>query len=255
MIRLISLLFLIFSTQNYAGDPPEFDIEVETPVPVASAYQNHNIELDDYYAIKSVSIKKISNAADSLAGGDFAIPLNPNIAMKAFDLGDFITKGERLIAFGTKVWEIVKKGEPNLELKLAKPISVMPNDQGENVAFTELESWSAPQVNSYFIEMKNMYGIALVSFKYNVAFQSNGSLNGNGKYITGLQVSATSVSVQWGVSFDAVSSLDSISNRGTFDDPIAGATMSLTYKTSTVFSKNVQTQKFHMTGSGEFMTY
>ncbi len=256
MVRLISLIFLLLSSQIYAGDAPDLDIEDIRPVPVETEYQDHSVRLDDYYAIKSISVKKIENPADSLAGGDFTFPLKTmDPAVMNFDLGDWISKGERLIAFGTKVWEIVKKGEPNLDLKLAKPISVMPNVVGENISFSELDSWSAPKVNSYFIEMKNMYGVALVSFRYNIAFQSNGTLNGKGKYITGLQVSATSVAVQWGVSFDAVSSLDSISNRGTSDDPVAGATMSLTYKTGTVFSKVVQTQNFHMTGSGEFMTY
>jgi hypothetical protein len=256
MVRLISLLFLLLSSQVYAGDALGLDdVDIIKPVPVYTNHQNFDAEFDDYYAIKNISVKKIENAGDSLVGGEFVVPLKNDIASKAFDLGDFISKGEKLIAFGTKVWEIVKKGEPNLDLKLAKPISVMPNVQGENIAFSELESWSAPKVNSYFIEMKNLYGVALVSFRYNVAFQSNGTLKGKGRYITGLQVSATSVAVQWGVSFDAVSSLDSISNRGTSDDPVAGATMSLTYKTGTVFSKVVQTQNFHMTGSGEFMTY
>lgn len=211
------------------------------------ALEGDQTTVDDYYQVSEITMSKVD--------GDFENYVYAQKTVEARSLGDFITATEKLIALGTKVWEIVKAGEPNLNLTLAKPISILPNNGSAAEAFSELDSWSAPKVNSYFIEFKNVYGVALVSFRYNVAFQYNGSLNGKGRYITGLQVNASSVNVVWGVSFDATSELQSISNRGSKEDPIAGVTMNLTYKVGTFLSKVVQTQSFHMAGDGEFTAY
>jgi len=211
---------------------------------LAAGLERHNKQ-DDFYDVADIQVTKVdADDAEMLL-----------MQRDGMGLGDIIDAAEKLIAFGTKVWEIIKAGEPNAELSLAKPISVLPYKKDDLSAYTEMYSWTAPAVSSYLVEFKNVYGNVLVSFRYNVAFQYNGTMEGKGRYITGLKVNASSVYVMWGVSFDATSELQSISNRGTMENPVAGATMVLSYKVGTAFSKVSETQSFHMTGLGEFITY
>lgn len=201
---------------------------------------------DPYFIISSVTATEIG---ESEVNQKFDLP-----AMTK-DLGSIIAAANQLIAFGTKVWEIIKKGKPVVNVDMGKPISILPKSDDPNVAFLQMENWSAPKAKRYRVEYKNMLGMSVIAFDYTVQFQYNGQYDGTGKYVTGLQVTASNVAVSWGFQFDASSELMSISNRGRLDNPIAAGTVQINYHASSVLRDISSAETFHVTGTGEVLKY
>lgn len=200
-------------------------------------------KLDDpYFEIAEVSVTEIEGVEKS--NEEELIAANK-------DLGATIAIADRLIAFGTKVWSIIKKGEPVSNVNFAQPISIIPESFEMSDSFHKMNGWSAPKSRRYKIDYKNRLGMKVISFEYALRFQFNGEYEGKGNYITGLTVSASNVSVAWGFKINANSELVSISNRGTADSPIAAATMRVQYNVDSVFRKNSTVEEFHVTGEGK----
>ena len=63
-------------------------------------------------------------------------------------LGEVILTIEKLIALGTKIYEIIKKGKPVTNLSFAKPVSVLPDSEDPNTAFSQMSGWSMPMAKS-----------------------------------------------------------------------------------------------------------
>lgn len=219
----------------------------------AFASSQDYIRDEDELIITDVSFQEVepSLEAQAMAGEELIKALSLD------DIGDIITIGNQLIAFGTKIWDIIKEGRPNVNVGLAQPISILPNKGSDaaTVAFYNMDQWSAPIAKTFRLDAKNALGSILASFEYNVVFMPNGRSAGKGRYITGLQVKAGQVYVKWGVSFDATSALVSVANRGTIDDPIGSGIMQLDYTISTVFSHLSRSESFYVAGNGEFAHY
>lgn len=201
---------------------------------------------DPYFIISSITAREI---------GETEVNEKVDLPTMTKDLGSVIAAGNKLIAFGTKVWTIIKKGKPVVSVDMGKPISILPKSDDPNEAFLQMENWSAPKAKRYRVEYKNMLGMAVIAFDYTVQFQYNGQYDGTGKYVTGLQVNASNVAVSWGYTFDASSELRSISNRGRLDNPIAAGTIQINYHASTVLRDISSTETFHVTGTGEVLKY
>lgn len=201
---------------------------------------------DPYFIISSVTATEI---------GTRELDNEKLDLLSAAELGDIIASLDKLIAFGTKVWEIIKKGKPVVNVDMGKPISILPQTEDPNAAFFQMENWSAPKARKYRIEYKNLLGMVVIGFDYTVQFQYNGQFDGVGKYVTGLQVTASNVAVSWGFQFDASTELMSISNRGRLDDPIAGGTLQINYRASSALRDISSAETFHVTGTGEILKY
>jgi hypothetical protein len=207
-------------------------------------------KLDDpYFQISEISVTDLDATE-----GEVGSYQKENVAGQK-DLGTIIMSLEKLIAFGTKVWEIIKKGKPVVNVNLAKPVSVLPlSEEGRDTIF-RMSGWSAPKSRRYRLDYKNGFGMKVISFDYTVHFQYNGAYEGKGKYITGLTISASNISVSWGFEFNASSEMMTISNRGSLDNPTAAATMKIDYRASSVFSNVSSSENFHVTGSGEIIKF
>ena len=201
-------------------------------------------EDSEYFTISSVSVKEVEMTETEKN----EISANKN-------LGAIIMNIDKLIALGTKIWEIVKKGKPVVNMSFAKPISVLPKSEDPQAAFYEMENWSAPRFKKYQVEFKNLYGMTVIGFNYTVHFQSNGTYEGKGQYLTGLTVAASNVKVSWGFEFNAQSTLLTISNHGSRENPMAGATVTIDYNASSVLRDISSTETFHVMGNGQIMKY
>ncbi len=200
---------------------------------------------DPYFIISSITATEVGE-----------MELDQKIDLpSAKDLGSIIASLDQLIALGTKVWEIIKKGKPVVNVDMGTPISILPQSEDPNMAFYQMENWSAPKAKRYRIEYKNMLGMSVIAFDYTVQFQYNGEYDGTGKYVTGLQVTASNVAVSWGFQFDASSELKSISNRGRLDNPIAAGTVQINYHASSALRDISSAETFHVTGAGEILKY
>jgi len=91
----------------------------------------------------------------------------------------------------------------------------------------------------------------MVGFTYTVYFQHSGSLKGNGKYIAGLAVQASEVSAAWSTTFDATSELVQVANVGTSMDPVASATIRISYKVRGLLNEMRNAQTFYVDGRGQ----
>ena len=167
-------------------------------------------------------------------------------------LGEILMMGDKLIAFGQKVWDIVTAGRPTNTTNFVKPISVLPGVDKTGQAFYEMENWSVPKVKKFEVKYENLLGMTVISFTYGVHYQSGGTYQGKGNYLTGVNIEASNVYVAWGFSLDATSSLVGISNMGSSSNPDAAATMKINYSAKSVLQTFSASESFHVTGTGQF---
>ncbi len=255
---LILLLLACFSTSNWALEVRNLSF-TQTEKNQKNQKFDQLLAEDPYFQIEAVTVTQLE---DPMVIEDNSFTqFSPSLAYKsnaqafAKDLGTWIMNLEKLIAFGTKVWEIVKKGRPVVNVNMAKPISVLPVTEDPRASFSQMSNWSAPKAARYRVEYKNGFGSKVISFDYTVYFQHGGQFNNKGQYLTGVTVKASNVAVSWGFQFDASSELETISNRGSLDDPNAGATINIDYKASSVFRDITSSESFHVTGSGEILKF
>jgi hypothetical protein len=206
-------------------------------------YPDQKSDLESYATIVSVEVEE-------LAEEDLDI-LNEKSEKS---LGQVILVVDQLLALGKKIWPIIQAGKPVVTSNFAPTISVLPRVNGatsNEISFYEMENWSAPTQKSYKVSFKNGWGSEVISFVYTVAFQYNGSYQGKGRYITGLDVRASQISVSWGFEFNADSVLVNIANLGTQVSPVASATVRINYTAQSVLRTIQTSESFHVTGTGQ----
>lgn len=221
-------------------------------------------DLNKYLTIKSVQVEvetvTKSGTVTSTLSEDVAsvqdLPGMPQVDGRVSqnqkaNIGQVIQVAKDIIALGEKVYEIVKKGKPVLNLKTA-PLSVLPkNSAGQAVDVFEMEGWSMPLSRKVRMSYKNGFGSEVVSFEYTIVFAHSGSMNGAGAYITAAQIIPSNVRVSWGFEFNADMRLVGLQNHGTKANPVAGAIISLNYKVESVVTTIDTSDTYHLTGKGQ----
>jgi len=180
-----------------------------------------------------------------------------NYVVEKAGIKDIVMIVDSIIAIGKKVWPIIEAGKPVVNINMGQGISVIPFKGKDEVdaVFFEMERWSAPKAKSYTVSYKNGFGSSVISFTYTVMFQYGGSYEGKGQYLAGINVVAQDVQVSWGFDFDAKSELIQISNHGTKEDRLAGATFKIKY-TAQSFMRTIKNEdSFHVMGNGQLIKY
>jgi hypothetical protein len=77
-----------------------------------------------------------------------------------------------------------------------------------------------------------------------------GKFAGKGAYITNAQIIPENINVVWGYTFNAKMSLVGLTNLGTDEEPIAGATLVLSYSVSTVLREDKNNMTIFISGDG-----
>lgn len=237
-LLVASLSFSSFATETRHLSFTTRDLEVA---------QTKNFSEDDIakYTIASIEVTPLETVSVEEA---FKADNNK-------DLGTMIAAAEKLLAFGQKIWKIIQDGKPVVNTNFVPAVSVLPNIDGTSAPFGEMEGWSAPAYQKYKVEYKNLFGATVIGFTYTVAFQYNGSFEGKGQYLTGVTVFASDISVSWGFSFDAASSLVNIANRGTRASQIASANMKIDYVAKSPLKEIRSSEVFHVVGNGQVLKY
>ena len=200
---------------------------------------------DPYYVIENVEVKEVERGV---------LPTNYDMAYQnEKGLGDIIMIGNQILAFGKKIWAIVEAGRPTSSTNFANTISVLPKMRDITDVVFDMDGWEAPRFVKYRVEYKNGFGMTVIGFTYMVQYQYNGQYKGKGRYLTGLTVTASEVNVRWGFNFDASSNLIAITNRGSKDDPMAGATMEIKYRAKSITSDISNSVTFHVSGDGKII--
>lgn len=216
------------------------------------------VSADPYFTISNISVTELDETEK--AGERSGRPPNRgdgegNAESGEASLGPQIGLFDTLMAFGDKVWKIVKGGIPVFTNEVSKPISIIPNSENPLSTFQEMQGWKAPLSKRFKVEYTNMLGMTVISFEYAVVFQAGGNVGGKGNYLTGLTLYPSSVDVSWGYKFDVVTELSSVSNSGTTENPVAAGVLSVRYKASSYVQETFATEKVYVTGLGEVLKY
>jgi hypothetical protein len=158
---------------------------------------------------------------------------------------------KEIIAFGKEIYKIVEAGKPVINTHYA-PISVLPleTEFGREITPMKLSHWNAPKFAKFKVSYKNAYGIEVVTFTYNVNMSYGGQFRGKGAYITNAQIVPEKVIVAWGYTFNAKMRLVGLTNIGTENSPVAGATLQMSYSVSTVLKEERNNMTIFIAGDG-----
>lgn len=158
---------------------------------------------------------------------------------------------DKLIAIGERLMPAIKAGKPVVNNNPMAAVSVLPRTNEKDFVVHGMGGWSIPVSKHYKIVFSNMLGMDVISFVYSITYQYNGSLNGKGKYLTGIRASARNIDVAFGFDLNASSRLLAISNIGTSQDVIAGATLEISYTVGNMLRTITRNDGFFIAGNGK----
>lgn len=235
---------------------------------------------DPYFQIKSVKVRPLTeeealefNDVNTARNKGFNGPGIPNIppippagngsateltAVSGNDpqpstrgaLDSIIMVVDKLIAIGQKIMPTIKEGRAVVTNNPMASVSVLPRTDAKDPAVHDMGGWSIPVTKHYKITYGNGMGMEVVSFVYSITYQYNGSMDGKGKYLAGIRASARNITISWGFDLDASSQLLQISNIGTQQNVIAGATIEMSYTVKNWTRTLTTNESFFVAGDG-----
>ncbi|MBI5243512.1 MAG: hypothetical protein HY922_07480 [Elusimicrobia bacterium] len=155
---------------------------------------------------------------------------------------------DQIINIGQKIWSIIEANRPVVNVTTTYAAAV---PQGIS-HWDQLAGWKEPKGKVYGFYAKNLYGIEVISVKYQVSMTYGGNYKGKGKYLTGVTVVPLMVDVAWGYKFNMDASVPSVSNVGTSEDPVAALIANLHWQISTTMKDSQGTSVYYMQGTGAF---
>ncbi len=238
---------------------------------------------DPYYQVKSVKVRELSDEealefndsnANMARSKGFTGPNIPNIppvpptgsgsttemtavsgnnpqqpgSRGAFD--SIIMVIDKLIAIGQKIIPTIKEGRAIVTNNPMASVSVLPRTDAKDPVVHDMGGWTIPVSKHYKITYTNGIGMEVVSFVYSITYQYNGSMDGKGKYLAGIRASARNITIAWGFDLDASSQLIQISNIGTQQDVVAGATIEMSYTVKNWTRTITTNESFFVAGDG-----
>lgn len=253
-LQIIALAFASLMTWTVGASEVRYLDFTETEHSARPEKYDSPFQDDPYFKINAIQVTELPVDEAEVLYSDLENSGEKNLSTEK-NLGQIIMTIDKLIALGTKIYDIVKKGKPVVNMNFAKPVSVLPNGESPQTAFGQMSNWSAPTRRKYRVEYKNGFNMNVISFDYTVYFQHSGRYEGKGQYLTGVTVRASNVAVSWGFEFNASSELETISNRGSMDDPMAAATLRINYQASSILRDVQSSESFHVAGNGEVFKF
>lgn len=210
--------------------------------PVADTEFSSHLQAQAVGSVNCSSLNKLSLSQNFASLSDLQDVKNPLDPINEFEL-----KLDQVINIGKKIWAIVEKGRPVVNIS-ADVATAMPSGAG---CWTDLQGWSMPQSQSYVASYKNLYGVEVVKHVYRVSYLAGGSVNGKGKYIGYATVLPVEVNVAWGYTFNSEAKVPTVFNMGTSANPKAGMQVNVSWKVNTVLKSIQATDSYAITGVGE----
>lgn len=210
----------------------------------------------EIYFCKPLAIKQISKTDLKLKGlSSLPKNLNEESTPKSGGVGNalnsIIMVIDKLIAIGQKITPTIEKGRPVISNNPMAAVSVLPRTDQKDFVVHEMGNWSIPKTAIFKVSYSNGFGSTVVEFNYAVTFQHSGTHKGKGKYLNGIRVSPKNINVSWGFDLEAASQLIAISNVGSEENVVAGATLEIVYTVKN-WTKNITTADgFFVDGRGQ----
>jgi len=148
----------------------------------------------------------------------------------ADDLGGALKDINEIINLGEKIWKIIEKNKPVLNVKYAYANAVPKVIKGPE----ELEGFSSMQYKSFRKFGKNGFGSTVFDVTYTLAHRYNGTYQGRGKFLDAVTVLPHKMDVLWGYTVNFNVNRISTANVGSEKEPVASVAMEMDFQVATV---------------------
>lgn len=202
-----------------------------------------------YFEITSVEVKEITPPSYLLReDADCDSSTVPPLERDGLrPLTDGITL-DQIINIGQKIWTIVEKNKPVVNLKIQKA-EVLPLGAKD---WAELECWQVPESKVFRVSYKNGFGMTAVNIALRVNYTYGGRVNGLGRYLSQVTVLPAELDVIWGFKLDGEVRVATPTNAGTKESPVAGVQMDVNWVITTPLKYSESTESFYVQGDGLF---
>ena len=209
----------------------------------------NGLDPEKYYGIGDVQVTE-DKAAEVISQ-----ELNqamPALAPSPLDLGSIvgsISLPVTIVNLGLKLWSFIQANQPVVNIS-TQSANALP--QGIT-SWQQLSGWNTPMTRVFHATYKNLYGMTVIDFEYQVIYTSGGTVKGQGRYLTNVSVLPTTVTVAWGYKLNAEVSIPDVINVGTDQDPIAGAQIDVKWHVGTVFKSDDRAESYFVRGDGDLV--
>ena len=154
---------------------------------------------------------------------------------------------DQMVLIGEKLIEIIKAGAPVVNIK-RDSVSVLPAGARD---WQQMAGWKAPVTKVFAVQLKNLWGNVVVSFRLKLSAMHGGTYNSRGKYLANVVLVPSQVYVAWGWNLDVWSENRDPVNTGTVKNPVAGLGVDLRFKVKSMLNELQGAQDYWITGAGE----
>jgi hypothetical protein len=225
---LLSMLVLASATAANAGiDSSNIVIETQEIAPrrVPGPYDQNNDRYDRYN-------DRYPNRKNTGIIPDEDLPFSdPGKPDRVEQAGRVIQASRDVVALGEAIYELINKGRPVINTSY-EPISIVPRDpmSKEFIDPMDMENFRGPIVKNFRTRIKAFGMQEAVVFEYKVIYSYNGSYDGRGKYLTGVNIIPSRVVAKRGYTVNSSMMMSGMMNYGTRMDPIVGLMITVKYQ-------------------------
>lgn len=173
-----------------------------------------------------------------------------NQAAAVLEAADVIV--DKVINIGTKIWNVVAKGEAvynfNRQTATALPQGAQRWDQ--------LQNWQQPTSRVYSIRGQNIFGYEIMRFDYRILLLYGGNVGGVGRYIGYASVQAATVNIPYLTVFDVDAKVERVYNMGSKASPLAAMILTVNLSAQSkvpLVSKKALGYTYTLDGMGNIM--
>lgn len=165
--------------------------------------------------------------------------------------GDDLVIIDRIINIFNKIWTIVEKNKPVVDVRTTYAAAVPEGIKH----WGSLEGWKPPKGTIYQLTATNKYGGKVIDVRYQVLRTYGGQYKGKGRYLTAVTVEPLKVDVSWGFKFTMVAEVpdSGVINVGTTENPNAGMMTTLRWQIQSPLQDSGGKGVYFLQGDGLFL--
>jgi hypothetical protein len=146
-----------------------------------------------------------------------------------------------------QVWDIIQSNRAVANVDMVSA-SALPNAANQN--WQSITGWKPEKAIRFSTQIKNLYGMTVIDFSYDVRVLSGGTLRGKGLYIASARVLPFKVKVLWGYTLNMNVKVAAIYNARTESNPLAAMDLDVQYEYSSILRKDSGTNSYLVRGDG-----